>query len=119
MVAGLLAVSRPAPPRSGEAEKGNIMRLTAFFSICGIVLILAGCVPPPTTEERHSAVKTTMLCMQVAAKRLDDHLSDATTIAVGILGACDLEVRRLEATASQGMDFEGYQTVKRRLNEFF
>jgi hypothetical protein len=82
-----------------------------------IVLALGGCAA--SKEELENSAKGTISCLIQAAKNLDDQKSDAIAVAYGLLGACDSEIRQAEATAAQGTNFEGYQTVKRRMNEFF
>jgi hypothetical protein len=68
-----------------------------------------------TKEEEDNAIRSSVSCLRQAAQRLDDHLSDATAVAIGIVNACGSELRHEAAVASQGFSFEAAQTIKRRI----
>jgi len=95
------------------------MRLLALTGSAVLLLSLSGCALPASEKELSNAAQATLSCLIHAAENLDDQKSDATAVAYGILGACDSEIRQSEAITAQGLNFEGHQTVRRRLNEYF
>jgi hypothetical protein len=61
-----------------------------------IPLMLAACspLPPPATEdEQRESVDRLFDCLFAAARRMDDGVSDARTIAVAIQPLCETEFR--------------------------
>jgi hypothetical protein len=53
--------------------------------------------PPPASEEERTAVTNAVLvCLDNAALKVDDRTSDASTIAVAIMGICDEKFRMLD-----------------------
>ena len=95
------------------------MRLWALTASAALLLSLCGCALPASEKEVSNAAQATLSCLIHAAENLDDQKSDATAVAYGILGACDSEIRQSEAITAQGLNFEGHQTVRKRLNEYF
>jgi hypothetical protein len=76
--------------------------------------------PDPATvkAEREAASNAYGLCLNRAAKRLDDHKSDAATIARGMLSACAAEFDEDVKVHSRYLeDLEGQQKVARALRE--
>lgn len=83
-------------------------------------LSLSGCAHHAAKQEIGNAAQTVFQCLIREAKTLDDHKSEAITVAYGVLGACDREIRQAETAAAQDVTFEEVrQTLKRRLNEYF
>jgi hypothetical protein len=95
------------------------MRLLALTGRAVLVLSVSGCALPASNQELGNAAQSATSCLIHAAQNLDDQKSDAIAVAYGLLGACDSEIRQAEAITAQGLGFEGHQTVKRRLNEYF
>jgi hypothetical protein len=61
-------------------------------SLIALLLGACGSTPPPATEEEKNAVlEAQYACLTNAAKELDDHKSDASTIAVAVAGKCVAE----------------------------
>jgi hypothetical protein len=60
-----------------------------------------------------------VLCLKLAAQRLDDQRSDATSVADRIVGSCNSEINRSIAAGAQGMTFEQYETFRERTNAFW
>lgn len=60
------------------------------------VLLLAGCTSAPavTKEDRDALGREWLGCLQDAARRLDDGVSDARTVAYPVRAACDEPGRR-------------------------
>ena len=101
----------------------------ARCSVVGILLALAGCadpVPPapmpvvsapdPATlvagnAEREASLVALNSCLMHAAKRLDDHKSDAATIAQAVLAACTIEFQKSTEVFSRGLAVQGKQRL--------
>jgi hypothetical protein len=64
---------------------------------CALALALAGCVtgpPAASVQERNDTLRTLNVCLDAAARKLDDGTSDASTIALGMRPACAGEYAR-------------------------
>ncbi len=68
-----------------------------------LALTLAGCLsgcasspsPPPVTEqEKNEAAGALIACLVAADRRLDDHISDASTIALALRPSCNAQFAR-------------------------
>lgn len=61
-------------------------------------LAIAGCLPSPPRPASDETIRAAQLdyirCMDNAAKELDDHWSDASTIAMGVSAMCQPEFNR-------------------------
>jgi len=73
------------------------------------VLLLAGCLDEPpqppqaSGEERLRASEAAFNCLDKNVRGLDDGLSDAHTIAEGLVSACDSSLHNLAVVTSQGL----------------
>ena len=54
-------------------------------------------------------------CLEIEASRLDDHKSDAATIAKGIQSACEIELRASVAAATVGMSPDAARDLERNM----
>jgi hypothetical protein len=70
-----------------------------------------------TKIEREAASKAYVSCLGRAAKRLDDHKSDPTTIARGMLSACGAQFDEDVRVHSQHLDSDGKRKVASRLRD--
>jgi hypothetical protein len=69
--------------------------------------VLWGCAetaaPAATVAEKDAATKNYLTCLHRAATAADDHMSDASTIAVAIRGMCSDEFSSSREVFSRGM----------------
>lgn len=68
-------------------------------------LIAASCVsaaPPATEQEQASSIRANTVCEHEAARRLDDGISDARTVARAVRSACATERLAAEKTFLRG-----------------
>lgn len=70
-------------------------------------------------QETDGAAQATIGCLKRAAHDLDDQISDPTSVAYGMVGACDSEIRNSIDATSQGLSLDGRRAVKSRLDAFF
>jgi hypothetical protein len=79
---------------------------------------LGSCATPlATSAETDGPIRAEVACLAEAAKNLDDQTSDAATVAYGLMGRCDREIRQAIEVASKGLSFEGRQTLRTRVNQ--
>jgi len=86
--------------------------------VVAVLLTLAGCgTPAPATlsAEKDASTRAYVLCLREAAKRLDDHKSDAATIAQAALSACPTEFRRQVEAYSRGLGPDGEESLAAKL----
>jgi hypothetical protein len=67
--------------------------------------------------EQDASTKAYAVCLMSAAKRLDDHISDATTIAQGAMSACAAEFNEDVRAYSRDLGPEGEQSVASKLRQ--
>jgi len=97
------------------------MRTTAI--ILALCLGVQNCAP--VTEPRSSInpveenglSEAYLLCLIRAAIRIDDRVSDATTIARAILPACSTERRNLQDLYTRGMSDEAQIVYRQRIHD--
>jgi hypothetical protein len=101
-----------------------IIRTALVLSTCAFISSTSAQTnqyPDPATvkAEREAASNAYGLCLDRAAKRLDDHKSDPATIAKGMMSACSTEFDEDVKVHSRYLDngLEGQQTVARALRE--
>lgn len=63
---------------------------TLIFSI-----FIAGCATP-TNEDTHKLGASAAICIQTNARKLDDQISPADTIAVGVMSKCQAEINAFD-----------------------
>lgn len=84
--------------------RSKMLTRAIAVSVC---LLLCACVsggPPPATSQEGEAAQTKWLdCMIQAAIRLDDHRSDASTVAMAVASACAKEYVASAETYTRGM----------------
>jgi hypothetical protein len=85
--------------------------------VLAIALPLGACAARATQEQIDSAGDASFACMQQRASSLDDHASDAITVAYALVAACNLEVTNAADTISQGKGLEIREYTQRRMNE--
>jgi len=105
--------------------------MTHTRSVAVVLLALAGCShPAPPAEkpyapdpariaavkaEREASTDAYVSCLMQAAKRLDDHRSDAATIGQAALAACATESQQVVEVYSRGLGFQGEETLAAKL----
>lgn len=109
-----------SPPSviAAGGTRGIAMRALGITAIvlCGVGQ--GSCATPlATSEDTEGPMRTEIACLTTAAKALDDLTSDAVTIAYGVMGRCDREIRQSIAAGSKGLTFEGQQTFRTRMNQ--
>jgi hypothetical protein len=89
----------------------------AAAGLCLGLLVLPATAQTPSPA---AAQYVFQICIEKAASRLDDHLSDAATIAKGVRSACDVELENalgayeLDAM-SHGMSMDAFEKEKDEL----
>lgn len=82
--------------------------MTRLSTVGIALLLLTACtapVPPETpatSAEKATASHVYLACLFAAADKIDDHTSDATTIARAIIGGCQAEFMRWEGLELKG-----------------
>src|ERR1700733_6583849 len=87
---------------------GKLFDYLALVTVCG----LAGCeatpapkptelLPATTGEQKITAARTYWQCLASKARAVDDHISDAMTVARAIKGSCPFEMAQY-AKATEG-----------------
>ncbi len=80
-----------------------------------VFVLLAGCASSAT--EVNSSLQDALDCMHEKAPRLDDHLSNATVVAEGLVNACAPQINHSEDVAGQGLSIDAYDNnLKPRLD---
>lgn len=72
--------------------------------VTAVLLFVSGCAsgPPPASDaEKNEAIKAHFLCLVNAAAKMDDHRSDAATIAIAIEPMCAREFEVVIETFSR------------------
>ncbi len=79
------------------------MRITGLLLGAALLAACATTAPPAASEqERTEAMIAYMACLHVNARKLDDHRSDAATIAIGLRSVCaDSFLKSLETYSRQ------------------
>jgi predicted phage-related endonuclease len=84
-----------------------IQRKKSIFLMCLSSLVLASCakpISPPATEyEKSSSMQNLKACIEREYEKLEDGLSPADQIALGIEQACHKEERETRNTFSKGL----------------
>jgi hypothetical protein len=89
--------------------------MSRLILLAPLLALLAGCAS--STSEINSSLQSAMDCMHEKAPKLDDHTSDATAVAYGLVGACSREINQAEGVAGQGTLTETYDNyLKPRLD---
>lgn len=78
-----------------------------FLAVCALTLTLASCAeehkPFVPSAAQTDATNQYALCLWNAAKASDDHVSDATTIALAILPMCAADHQRVMDALTKDM----------------
>jgi hypothetical protein len=86
--------------------------------LCLVIAATGGCASrqaapvPASAFEKESALKDYMNCLVPYAKRLDDGVSDARTIASGMVGACQQEFEYVFDTTTRADNGAVKQTLR-------
>jgi hypothetical protein len=80
-------------------------------------LNLAACATAAPQAQINSNNDIAFACMQQRASSLDDHTSDALTVAYALVAACNKEITQAADTISQGNGLENREYTRRRMNE--
>lgn len=84
------------------------------------VLFLASCVDPPSTshsDNSDAAIRANLDCLKEAARQLDDNISPATSIAMGMVPQCAIQYQASIDASSRSMTFAAKQALTRRLED--
>ena len=76
-----------------------------------VTMSLAECAERASEQESDRVIRASISCMASAAEELDDHKSDAVSVAYGILGRCSRELMDEYATAGKGFNFDNQQSI--------
>lgn len=103
------------------------MRSINFFFSAALMagfLLLAGCQSPPppsstptsllpatTTEQKMVALRRYRTCLVNRAGSIDDHKSDAMTIASAMRGSCKPEMADMAKSMAGGATAEAYREI--------
>lgn len=60
-------------------------------------------------------IKSMTSCLRDGAKTLDDRISDAASIALGVMSKCSQEIEALTSAAGQGTDLDTQSAVRRKM----
>lgn len=113
-----------APSRSDHFRAAARHRPERQEGVLRLPIVAAGLIvnslafAEPNLQTRQS-IRDVVLCLKLAAQRLDDQRSDATSVADRIVGSCNSEINRSIAAGAQGMTFEQYETFRERTNAFW
>jgi hypothetical protein len=92
-----------------------------------VAVLLFGCEPPPTppkpvslmppttTEEKRAAIQEYHLCLEIRARSVDDHTSDAMTVARAIQGSCRPEMLEYATAMTGGLPTSSYYDMAQTL----
>lgn len=73
------------------------MHTSTILIACGL---LAGCAavasPPASEEERTTASNAAFECLDAAVRKFDDHVSDASSIAIAAVGSCEGKLKAMD-----------------------
>jgi hypothetical protein len=99
------------------------MRPIPAILIAGL-LLLAGCqspqppsaasaslLPPTTTEQKIDALRRYRTCLIDRARSVDDHKSDAMTIATSMRGSCKREMTDMARSLAGGATADAYSQI--------
>jgi hypothetical protein len=99
------------------------MRPIPAILIAGL-LLLAGCqsqqppsaasaslLPPTTTEQKIDALRRYRTCLIDKARSVDDHKSDAMTIATSMRGSCKREMADMARSIAGGATTDAYWQI--------
>jgi hypothetical protein len=82
-----------------------------------VTTILAGCAVDPAAQR--SAAESVAACILKKARLLDDHASDAMSIAVAVRAACSTETRTwIDAMQPQLSTYEADARITAKINEW-
>ena len=96
--------------------------LASTLAACALALTLAGCVAQPpaaSDEQRSDAVFILNSCLDVAAVKLDDGTSGASTIALGLRPSCAAEFARSRDVYASNLNPAAAQTFHRGDDQAF
>ena len=91
------------------------MQISNLVAVASLSLISTGCVATASEGEIKVAIATSLACMIRAAHNLDDGISDATSVAYAVVGACGTELHRAEEIAAPNVDYQSLQRFKDRV----
>jgi len=95
--------------RPGDVMKRRVALIVLGFALVGLGACSTGADPQyqstgaqATAAEKSAAMESLRLCLVPAAARLDDHQSDASTIAAALRGACQEQWETVASTSMKG-----------------
>ena len=68
-------------------------------------------LPPTTTEQKMDALRRYRTCLVNKARSIDDHRSDAMTIAKAMRGSCKPEMAEMARSVAGGASTETYRQI--------
>ena len=93
-----------------------------------LALTLAGCLsgcapepsPPPVTQQQERSANLAFIaCLVAADRRLDDHISDASTIALALRPSCNAQFARAFELGARGLSPYGQELYDSHADAFF
>lgn len=101
------------------------MRIIAACTLASTLAgSLSGCAssppPPPVTEqEKNEASEALIACLVAADRSLDDHISDASTIALGLRPLCNAQFVRSFELGARGLSPYGQELYDSQADAVF
>jgi hypothetical protein len=89
-----------------------MLRASRFALAMALLPPIGGCA---SEEQEKAATAAYVECLRGAAHRLDDHTSDALTIAIAMQPLCSAEMHNVQETWGSGMSLDAYQSFERRV----
>lgn len=80
----------------------------------GLTAALCGCAGAPKAEV-DAADDANIFCIERNAVQLDDQISPATAVAVGVAAACSSELLEAEKVAGQNFSYDAFVEFKQRM----
>lgn len=68
-------------------------------------------IPPTTTEQKMDALRNYRTCLVNRARSVDDHKSDAVTIATSMRGSCKREMAEMARSIAGGTTTDAYWQI--------
>src|ERR1700682_4137314 len=100
-------------PELGCTPAGSPRMLPAIMAL----LVLAQFNGPASDAEKTAASKSYMECLLTAAESMDDGISDAGGVALGIEGSCASELERLKEVYGRGTNPNLQLMIRERFNQ--